>query len=126
MEALYLTKFNNAIIDLGMTQFEKAKSSTKNEYLRGQGIEDDSIMKSLGIIAFSLAILIFIFPIYLLISLCNRRFRCFEKIKTMIAKKLFYSGPLRYIVVGYLKLFNQFASLLCVALIEDADSVVFI
>ena len=83
-------------------------------------------MKSLGIFAISIGIIILIVLLYFLISLCNKTFRCCAKIKTMIAKKLFYSGPLRYLVVGYLKLLNQFASLFCVALMEGADWLGFI
>ena len=34
----------------------------------------------------------------------------------MIQRKLFYSGPIRYVVVGYLKLFNQFLTTLAMTL----------
>lgn len=34
IEAIYLNQVNNAIMDYGKTQFEVAKSATKNEYLQ--------------------------------------------------------------------------------------------
>ena len=76
--------------------------------MREQGIEDDSIMKSLGVFAVSIALILLVFLIYFLIKRC----KCCEKIKQMLYKKMCYSGPIRYIVVGYLKLLNQFAALL--------------
>ena len=72
------------------------------------GIMYDSVAKSLGVFALSIAIILLIFLIYLI----SKRFRCCEKIKAILRKKMFYSGPIRYVIVGYLKLLNQFASLL--------------
>ena len=95
-------------MDYGKTQFVVAKDKTKNEFLLNQGIEDNSLMKSLGIFAVSVGLILLIVLIYFLI----KRFACCGKIRVMISKKIFYSGPIRYIIVGYLKLFNQFLTLL--------------
>ena len=64
MNAIYLTEVNNTIMDYGKTEFEVAKSSTKDEFLVKQGIEDDSIMKSLGIFAISVGLILLIVLIY--------------------------------------------------------------
>ena len=37
----------------------------------------------------------------------------------MIRKHIFYSGPLRVVVVGYLKFMNQFAVLICFGIINN-------
>ena len=63
---------------------------------------DDDLMKSLGVFAISVTIIIIAMLFYFLI----KRFNCCSKIKTIVYKKMFYSGPIRYVVVGYLKLLN--------------------
>ena len=63
---------------------------------------DDDLMKSLGVFAISIFIILLIMLIYLLI----KKFNCCSKIKDILYKKMFYSGPIRYVVVGYLKLLN--------------------
>ena len=72
-------------------------------------------MKSLGIFAVSVGLILLIVLIYILI----RRFNCCGKIKIMIGKKIFYSGPIRYVIVGYLKLLNQFTTLLLFGLMQN-------
>lgn len=80
------------------------------------------MIKNLGIFAVCIGFIVLIFVIYYVISLCNKRFQCCKKIKAKIHQKMFYSGPLQYVFVSYLKLFNQFASLICVALIKGTDT----
>ena len=76
---------------------------------------DDSIMKSLGVFAISVIIILLVILIYLLIKRCS----CCEKIRKLLSKKLFFSGPLRYVIVGYVKLLNQFATLLLIGILSD-------
>lgn len=113
IEALYLKEVNNSIMSYGQSQFEIAKGSTKDEFLLKQGIEDSSLMKSLGVFAVSIALILCILLVYLLIKKCGTCCRnMFGKLRVIIGKKIFYSGPLRYVIVGYIKLFNQFLTLL--------------
>ena len=70
-------------------------------------------MRNLGIFAVSIAILLIILLIYILIKKCGGF--C-TKVRNMIYKKLFYSGPIRYVIVGYLKLLNQFFTLFLVGI----------
>lgn len=112
IEALYMEKVNNAIMDFGKSKFEVAKNSAKDEFMQQQGIMDNSLMKSLGVFALSIIIILLVILVYFLI----KRFNCCSKISAILNKKMFYSGPLRYVVVGYLKLFNQFATLLLIGL----------
>ena len=83
-----------------------------------QGIEDDSLMKSLGIIFISLIIIALIMIIYFLFKWCNKKYNCGKKILDAIRKKVFYSAPIRYIIVGYLKLLNQFLSMVFFGIIR--------
>lgn len=105
IDAIYLETVNNAIMEFGMTEFEVAKATTKDEFKREQGIMDDDLLKSLGVFAISIFIILLVMLCYLLI----KRFNCCSKIKAILYKKMFYSGPIRYVIVGYLKLLNEFA-----------------
>lgn len=108
-------------MDMGKSKFDLADDTVKDEYLQQQGIKDNSIMKSLGIFFVGVAIILIAILIYVLCkkfpakcgSICN-------KIKNLIQKKLFYSGPLRYVIVSYLKLQSQFFNMLCIALLSGA------
>lgn len=93
-------------MDYGKSKFEVAKSETKNEYMRQQGIEDDSIMKSLGIFAIGVACIVLLVLLFFLIRMCAAKLACCKKAKEVLAKKIFYNGPIRYIIVSYLKLLN--------------------
>ena len=79
---------------------------TKDDYLRQQGIKDDNAIKNLGIFAIVVALLLLVAGLICLIRLCCGKFKCCRKIGNLLQKKVFYSGPIRYIIVGYLKLMN--------------------
>ena len=66
IDALYLEKVNNAIMDFGKSTFEIAKGTTKDEFLLENGIMYDSVAKSLGVFAISILIILLIFLIYLI------------------------------------------------------------
>ena len=100
-------------MDFGKTKFEVAKGKNHDQFLSEQGIEDMDIMRSLGIFLITIAIIGIIILFYFIVRLANKRFKLCTKLQEVIAKKMFFSGILRYIIVGYLKLFNQFASLIC-------------
>ena len=85
--------------------------------MREQGIKDNSLAKSLGVFALSVGIILLLVALFVLI----RRFSCCTKVKDLLKKQLFYSGPIRYIIVSYLKLANQFMSLLFVALVRKQN-----
>ena len=68
-----------------------------------QGILDNSLVKSLGIFTVGLFILLLVFLFYYSIKYC----KCCGKIREMLYKKLFWSGPLRYVIVGYLNLLGE-------------------
>ena len=106
-------------MDYGKTKFEVAKSATKNEYLRQQGIESNSTMKNLGIFAVSVGLIILLVLLYFLIKWCAKKCNCCVKVKNILSKKIFYNGPIRYVIVGYLKLFNQFITLLFLAYVNS-------
>ena len=73
-------------------------------------------MKSLGVFAISIVAILLILLIYIIIKKCGGF--C-NKIKTKIQDKLFYSGPIRYIIVGYIKLLNQFLTLFLIGTTKE-------
>ena len=77
-----------------------------------QGIEDTSMAKNLGILFLSIIIIALFILIYFLITVCNRKYGCIAKLKERIKEKLFYNTFIRYMIVSYLKLFNQILALL--------------
>lgn len=76
-------------------------------------------MKNLGIFAVSVALIFLVVLLYFAIKWCARSCSCCLRVKGLLAKKIFYNGPLRYVIVGYLKLFNQFVTLLFLAYAND-------
>ena len=96
---------------------------TQDEYMQEQGMESGSVAKNLGIIAVSVCLILLVVLFYFLITLCNRRFKLCQKLQVIIKKKMFYSGPMRYVIVSYLKLANQFATMFLLALLVDKDTV---
>lgn len=106
-EAVYLKNVTYTIMDYGRSKFEIAKDNTKDSFLFDQGIEDSSLVKSLGIFAISLIFIAALFFIYFIFKKCASYCGglC-AKLKTLIYKKLFYSGPIRYVIIGYIRLFN--------------------
>ena len=67
-----------------------------------QGIEETFLIKSLGLFFVVLVMLLFIILIYFLLKLCN----CCTKVRKYLQSKIFYSGPLRYVIVGYIRILN--------------------
>ena len=80
------------------------------------------MIKSLGVFAVSIVLILLIFLVYFLI----KRFTCCQKIKTMVGKKMFYSGPIRYVVVGYLKIINYSATLLLIGLTQNMSIIMLV
>ena len=71
---------------------------------------DDSLAKSLGVFAAGFVTILLVFLFYFSIKYCKCCGKCCGKIKDMLHKKLFWSGPLRYVIVGYLSLLGDNAS----------------
>ena len=111
IDAIYLKKVNDMIMDFGMSKYEAAKSSTKDAFKKEQGIVDDSLMRALGIFFIAVILVGTAVGIFFCLRACRGNNCCArmgEKIRNKLRQKLFYSGPIRYVIVGYLKLFNQF------------------
>ena len=79
---------------------------------------DDSLMRSLGIFAISVVLILLLILIYFIM----KSLKCCGKIKELLRKKMFYSGPIRYMIVSYLKQLNQFASLFLLGLTNNTSS----
>ena len=71
--------------------------------------------------------------VYFICKFCQRRcVKFWTMMKVFIQKKLFYSSPIRYIIISYIKLLNQFLNFLGLAIVvtgswfEGTISVVFV
>ena len=77
------------------------------------GVQDSSLMKSLGLFLVVLLSLLFLVVVYLAIKASKAKSGIAYKIRLKLEKKLFYSGFLRYMIVSNLKLnFTTWAFLL--------------
>ena len=80
-------------------------------------------MKNLAVFGISLALIALVVLLYMLCRNCCRKDSICAKLKVKVAEKLFYSTFIRYIVVGYLKLFNQFATMLCITYLLNGETI---
>ena len=110
-------------MNYGKSQFEIAKESQKDEFLIEQGIEDTSLAKSLGVFAFSIGLILLLFLIYFITKKCGSF--C-QKIRVKIANKMFYSGPLRYVIVGFIKLLSRFLAFFLFGIMNDEHVMVLV
>ena len=121
VEAIYLEQISSAVMEFGQTKFEQAQEMTKDEYVRELGIDSKSLAKNLGIIAISLALIVLIVILYLVCKYTCKSQSCWNKIAQYIKRKMFFNGIFRYVIVGYLKLMNQFAQMLLIGLATMED-----
>ena len=75
-------------------------------------------MKTLGIFFIGVLLLSLGILIYVVLKKCPGKCNTvFGKVRSLIEKKLFYSGLLRYVIVSYIKLMNQFFNMFCLGLV---------
>ena len=110
------------LLDYGKSEFDIANSKVEDGFLREQGIESTELINSLGIFAISLPFMALAVGLYFIIKACSKQFKCCDRILHYIAGKIFYSSPIRYVILGQLKLFNQFASFLIFGLAIQESS----
>lgn len=75
------------IMNFGMSQYEAAKSATKDEFKRQQGIEDDSVMKALGVFFIGIVFILLILGCYFCMRSCKGTGKCGQlgaKLRTML------------------------------------------
>lgn len=68
------------------------------------GVQDSSIIKSLGLFGLVLAVLIFLVTVYYATKCIKNKRGLAHKLRTKLEEKLFYSSILRYFIVSNLKL----------------------
>ena len=83
------------------------------------GIENGSIIKSLGMFMIGISLILLISLFYYTIKSCKQKCKCCNKLQSIVSKRLFYSGPLRVVVAGYLKFMNQFVVLICFGIVKN-------
>ena len=71
IDAIYLKKVNDMIMEFGMSKYEAAKSATKDKFKLEQGIADDSLMKALGVFFIGIIGVAFVLALYLCVRSCK-------------------------------------------------------
>ena len=64
--------------------------------------------------------IILVVLIFFLLRWCNRRFGLLGKVVNVLKAKLFYSVMIRYVVVGYVKLTNQYLAAIFMGMIHES------
>ena len=77
------------------------------------------MMKSLGIFFIAIFCIFFVVLIFFLLRWLNRKMGLCAKVLNALKAKLFYSVMIRYVVVGYIKLTNQYLAAVFTGMIHD-------
>ena len=75
----------------------------------------------MGVIAISLALIVLLIILYFICKNIGKKNSCCQKVAAMFTTKLFYNGLIRYVIVGYLKLLNQFGQMFLIAIATMED-----
>ena len=76
-------------------------------------------MKSLGVFFLAISVILFFILIFFLLRWLNRKMGLCAKVVNALKAKLFYSVMIRYVVVGYIKLTNQYLAMVFMGMIHD-------
>ena len=77
------------------------------------------MMKSLGVFFIAMSGILLVVLIFLLLRWLNRKMGLCGKVVKALKAKLFYSVMIRYVVVGYIKLTNQYLATVFLSMIHD-------
>ena len=77
------------------------------------------MMKSLGVFFIAMSGILLVILIFLLLRWLNRKMGLCAKVVNALKAKLFYSVMIRYVVVGYIKLTNQYLATVFLSMIHD-------
>lgn len=102
--AVTLKPLKIAIFEYGEEKFDLAKQKVNDDTLLEMDIRKDSIIWSLGIFFIILIALFITLVFYFVIRLLRRRIRKFQVLENFLAKTLFYSGGIRYLITSSLQL----------------------
>ena len=77
------------------------------------------MMKSLGVFFIAISGILLFVLIFLLLRWLNRKLGLCAKVVNALKAKLFYGVMIRYVVVGYIKLTNQYLATVFLGMIHD-------
>ena len=98
MSAITLEPIVGPILDFGKSKFERADEYTDDEYLKSQGMQRTNITAEIGIFYIALIAIGLLLILFLVAVICVKRFMCCQKILQKIKQKLFFTGPLQYVI----------------------------
>jgi len=104
-DAVTLKPVTDPFFEIGQSQFDKANSTLSDQGMKDAGIQDPDIVKSLGMFALVIFVLILLVTFWAITRcLQNRGINVGQKIKVALEKKLFYNSLYRYMIISNLKL----------------------
>ena len=103
-DAITLKPVSDPIFEYGQSQFEKANATLTDEGMKNMGVQDSTLIKSLGLFFVVILVLLFFVLIYFVVKSSKNEKSLAYKVKVKLEKKLFYSSFLRYLIVSNLKL----------------------
>ena len=103
-DAITLKPVSDPIFEYGQSQYEKANATLTNEGMKNMGVQDSSLLKSLGLFLVVVIGLLLLVMIYYMVKSSKNEKTIAYKLKLKLEKKLFYSSFLRYMIVSNLKL----------------------
>ena len=110
-EAITLKPIIDPIFEKGKSTFEIKQSENQNEFLQQQGVQSKDIFQNLGIYLIFFFLAVFAVTLYFTARICARKRNLVQKLINSIKKYIFYQGPIRYVIVGYLRLLSVFLSI---------------
>ena len=103
-DAITLKPVSDPIFEYGQSRFEKANATLSDEGMKNMGVQDSSLVKSLGLFAVTVISLLVLVLVYQVTRLSTNKMGPVHRAKVRLEKKLFYSSFLRYMIVSNLKL----------------------
>jgi len=114
-DGITLRKITKPMMEFGTSSFSDLNTTLDDVALQKQGIENPSLVKSLGIFFFAIIVIALLILAIALMRRLKKKYELVQKAIDLINKKLYYNGFLRYMVTGNLKLTHSGFSFVALA-----------
>ena len=103
--AVTLKPITDPILELGQFKFAKVNDTVTDEGLKNFGIEDNNVLKNLGLFGLVMAVMLLgILACAILRMMSKSGNKHIQMVMEKIERKLFYNGLYRYLIISNLKL----------------------
>ena len=103
-DAVTLKPVSDPIFEYGQSKFDKANATLTDYRMKNMGIQDSSLIKSLGFFTLGLLLLVLLVLVYFAFKASKNPKSLISKMREKLERKLFYSSFLRYMIVSNLEL----------------------